>query len=125
MSYILRGENLLIVWRFVADCGTFKPYNFGIAKDITNLKQRLKLFTFRNIRARYRPSGPQCSGCLELCTFAASWKLQNCQNRDILPQSGSLHPNFTEFSRKLAICVTRNSIKCGELWSTFLKSEVM
>jgi len=39
MPYILMGENLQIFGDF-SDFDNFKPYSFGIAQYIANLKQR-------------------------------------------------------------------------------------
>jgi len=76
---------------FFTNFSTLKPYNLGIAQYNANQKNSLKLHTLWNICGRYNVSWH--SGCWERCTFATSWKSQNCQNR-ILPYISELHQIF-------------------------------
>jgi len=107
ISYIRRGpyvSRIITVENLLVDFGNFKHYNFGIAQDIANVKQRSETtYTLRNICARY--SGPQRSGCWDRYNSATSWKSQNSQNRDILATTSS-------FVKRFALCY--RSVVC--LW---------
>jgi len=97
----LKGENLQILPRFFADFGIFKPYSFGIAQDITNMKQRPEITDAMEYFFKISgPGGAVLLGTMHFCKFLEVAKLPKAQHfaTYLRPPSSEHHQIFADAS---------------------------